>query len=232
MTISQIISRIYRLTNTNSTSYAAADILDDINIAYNRVVSQIITTDGRWQFDDANNTDFPIATTALVSGQDDYAITSSFLKINDVEIKNSAGTWQKLYPIDQKDISDTGESLTYFQGITGFPQWYDKLGNSVMLYPTPNYSQAASLKVWFERGPAEFTSGEVSTGTKQPGFNSLYHDLIPLWVGYDYWVINDPTMTARILTKIQLLESQLLLDYGARDKDDRGRITTRDIIFM
>ncbi len=225
MTITQIVNRIYRLTNTNSASYIAANMLDDINIAYNKVWGTIITADGRWQLDDSNNTDFPIATTNLVSGQNDYGLATSHLEIAQLELKLTSGLWTTLRPIDEQDLAQQGISPSYYQTIQGIPVYYDKLGTSVILYPTPNYSQGASLKVWFERGPNEFTSGDVSTGTKTPGFSSLYHDLIPLWVAYDYWLINDPNMTARILGKIQIVEKTMQTNYGIRDKDDKPRMT-------
>ncbi len=226
MQISAIVSTIYNLTNTNSSSYTAANMLLDINRAYNRVVSLCVTADGRWQFDDENQTDFPIATTDLISGQNDYALAITHLQIRQVELKLASGLWITLKPIDEKDFADMGISPSYYQTILGLPFYYDKLGNSVILYPTPNYSQSASLKLWFERGVVEFSSADVSGGTKQPGFNTLYHELIPLWVAHDYFLANDQTMTQRLLAKIQMIEKALLLDYGTRDKDDSPRLTT------
>lgn len=226
MTINQIVNRIYRLTNTNSGSYVAANMLDDINIALNRVYSLVITADGRWQMDDENSTDFPIATTDIIQGQTDYTIAISFLRIHQVELKPTNGIWRVIDPIDERDLAEQGTSPSYLQTIQAIPYMYDKIGNSVILYPTPNFSQSASLKVWFQRGPFEFTSGEVTTGTKQPGFNSLYHDLIPLWVAYSFFLINDQSMCQRIMDQIVRLEKALLLDYGTRDKDDKPRITT------
>ncbi len=231
MTITQIVNRIYRLTNTNSSSYVASQMLDDINIALNRVYSIALVADGRWGLDDSNSTDFPIATTDLVSGQNDYSMAVSFLRIDQVELKLSSGVWTPLLPIDERDLADAGIAPSFYQTVQAIPNWYDKIGNSVVLYPTPNYSQTASLKVWFERGPIEFTSGDVSTGTKQPGVNSLYHDLIPLWVAYGYFLSNDQTMCQRIMDQIVRLEKAMTLDYGTRDKDDKGQITMNEISF-
>lgn len=227
MTITQIISRIYRLTKTNSSSYDATDLLDDINIAYDRVASLIIKSDNRWQWDDTNNTDFPIATTSLVASQQDYALSTMHLKILRVEMKNASGIWSVLSPRDPQD--DIGYAVSQESTITGIPTEYDKLGTSIFLYPVPNFSQVSSLKVFYQRGPASFTSTEVSTGTKSPGFNSLYHDLISLWVAYDYWMTADPGMTTRILNQITMKEAALREDYGGRDKDDKSFISMEGI---
>lgn len=219
MIISEIVSTIYKNTKTNSVSYPASDMLVDINNAYNRVASVIIKANAKWQWSDTNNTDLDIATTALVASQRDYTIALSFLEILQARVKDSSGNWTKLLPknVEDQDYQDTIDSTA-----TGLPKYYDKSGTSVFLGPIPNYSQAASLEITFQRGPASFTSGEVTTGTKQPGFNSLYHELIPLWVSYDYWLVNDVSQARGFFTKIQMLESEIRSDYAGRNKDERN----------
>jgi len=227
MTISDIVTKIYDYTKTNSSSYPAANMLIDINQAYNRVVSLIMDADGRWQWDDDNRSDLPIATTTITSGQQDYSIAVSHLKILRVEIKlNGSSVFTKLDPKDQVD-----EEYALDGSSTGSPICYDKVGNSLFLYPIPNYTQSASLKVYFQRGPDDFTSGQVTTGTKVPGFNSLYHDLIPLWVAYDYAISNGLSTANGFLNEIQRKEAQLIKDYSKRDKDDRQKLTMKSISF-
>lgn len=229
MTISDIVNDIYRRTKTNSSSFAAADMLIMINSAYNRVASLILRYDSRWQWDDTNQTDLPIATTALVSGQQDYSLATTHLTIDRVEIKDPSGNGHALKQIDQQLLKrDRSVALTEYQVTSGIPNEYDLVGNSVFLYPAPNYSQAASLKLYFTRGPAEFTSAEVTTGTKTPGFNSLYHELIPLWVSYNYAVENGLNSAPGFLAEIQRKEYDLEKFYGLRNRDSRGgfRVST------
>lgn len=222
MTITDIVNKIYTYTKTNSTSFPAASMLLSINQAYNRVASLILQADGRWEWDDTNQTDLPVATTTITSGQQDYALATSHLKIQRVEIKgNGATNFTLLEPLDVADRPDILDTTT-----TGAPAYYDVRGTSVILYPVPNYTQAASLKIYFQRGPAEFTSGEVSTGTKVPGFSSLYHELIPLQVASDYWLINDQSKVQGFDNKIAKLEAQIVSDYSRRNKDDEAQITT------
>lgn len=225
MTITDIINSVYFKTKTNSSSFVAADMLIMINNAYNRVASLILDADGRWQWDDDNRSDLPIATTTLTSGQQDYSIAVSHLKILRVEIKQNGATgFTRLSPIDEAD-----ETLALDTSTGGVPAWYDVQGSSVFLYPVPNYTQAASLKVYFQRGPDEFTSGQVSSGTKAPGFNSLYHDLIPLWVAYDYAIANGLASANGFLAEIQRKEAQIVKDYSKRNKDDRNQLTMSGI---
>lgn len=234
MNIADIDARISFLTKTNTASFPAADRLIGVNKAANRAHSIALQADGRWQVDDDNQTDEAIATTALVASQQDYSITTAHLKILRVEIKlNGATYFTKLDPVDVQDVSYgiDGATTGVDNVTTGVPQWYDILGRSVFLYPIPNYSQAASLKVYYQRGPAEFTSAEVTTGTKQPGFSSLHHDLIPLWVAYDYAVANGLPQAAGWIQEIMRLEEDLKAFYGKRDKDDPARLTMRAINF-
>jgi hypothetical protein len=229
MTAADIKNKIYYLTKTNSTSFPAADILIAINNAYERVGQLILRADAKWQWDDTNQTDLPNATTDLVSGQQDYSLTSTHLTIDRVEIKDAGGNWHLLTQIDQQELKrDRCVALGAYQSTSGTPNEYDLIGSSVFLYPKPNYNSTAGLKIYFTRGPALYTSGELSTGTKQPGFNSLFHDLIPLHVSYEYALANGQNMANGLLTLIQQKEQALNDFYGLRNRDKREgfRITT------
>lgn len=222
MQYTDIKNKIYFLTSTNSTSFSDATLVLEANNAMERIVSLINSADGRWQFDDANNTDIPIATTDLVANQQDYSLTTSHLEITRAEIKDSNGNWNKLQPIDQSDVYN--QSLTDFMKTAGLPIYYDKLGNSLFLYPKPNYSQTASLKLFFERGPNNFVSNDT---TKIPGFNSLFHDLIPLWVAYNFALANGKANATSLMTEIQQRELALQEYYALRAHDEPIRLKAR-----
>ena len=224
MTFSNIISKVNFLTKTNVTSFPLADLTILANNAMERVVSLIIRADNRWQWDDTTQptTDagdgtggLPIATTALVANQQDYTFATTHLEISRVEIKDTSGNWKLLQPIDQHDIKT---SLTDFMKTASQPVYYDKIGASIILYPKPDYSQSASLKVWFTRPPIYFVSSDT---TKAPGFNILYHDLIPLWVSYDYAVANGLPNANQLMIEITRKEEELLNGYNDRSKDEQ-----------
>ena len=229
MTISDIVNSIYIKTKTNSSSFPAADMLIGINNAYERVASLIMLADKRWQWDDSNQTDLPIATTALVASQKDYSLATSHLKVTRVRVKNESGVWSVLTPIDS---SDPDFESIMDSTATGTPSHYDKTGISLKLGPTPSYSQSASLEVTFQRAPVLFTSAEVTTGTKQPGFNSLYHDLIPLWVAYNYALDNSQPTVNGYMNEITRKEKALQEEFSSRDKDDRSIMTNKKILYI
>ncbi len=224
MNYSNILSKVYFLTKTNATSFPIADITILANNAMDRIVSLIMQADGRWEFDDNNQplTDqgdgtggLPIATTSIVSGQQDYGFATSHIAVERMEIKSSAGDWSKLIPIDQADVYD--QSVTNFMSGGGTPLYYDKIGTSLLLYPTPNYSLAAALKVFFTRPPIYFLTSDT---TKSPGFNALYHDIVALWVAYEYAIANALPNASQLEAQIMKKEDALKEDFAMRSKDE------------
>lgn len=219
MQYTDIKNRVYFLTKTNSTSFPIADLTDMANRAVEHIVGNIMKWDSRWQFDDTNQTNLPIATTALVANQQNYSIATSHLSIDRVEVKDQSGNWKLLNPIDKSEIS---VAMTEYKETAGTPEDYDKLGNSVFLYPKPSYSQDASLKLYFTRPPIAFITSDT---TASPGFNPLFHDLVPLWVSYDYCVANGLNSADRYLLEIQRKEKDMQEFYGTRSRDDRKGFT-------
>lgn len=65
--------------------------------------------------------------------------------------------------------------------------------------------------------PTHVTTADLSTGTLTPWFDSLLHELVPLWVEYDYGMENDAAWTDRVFQKIEGLEARMVRFYGARN---------------
>ena len=200
-----------------------------INEAVNRVVNLIMTADARWQFDDTNNTDFPIATTDLVttlgSEQQDYTFDVTMLRILRMEVLDNTGAWRKLTPIDQADIYD--QSLTDFMKTPGLPVYYDKQGSSIFLYPKPlatSVTSAGGLKVWFQRPPAYFTTSDT---TKVPGFNSMYHRLVALIASRDYAFSKGLSNSKALADLVTQGEDSLVENYALRNKDEHIKLSAK-----
>lgn len=224
MDFSAIKNKVYFYTKTNSASFPIADLTQSANDAVNRVSSLILKNDNRWQFDSTEQTDLPIATTTITSGQKDYALETSHLSIDRVEVKDSSGEWHLLKPIDQQELKRDKETpLSSYKSTNGVPEEYDLIGNSVFLYPTPNYTQVSSLKIYFTRGPVSFTTASTIA---TPGFNSLFHDLIPLWIAHDYAMSNSLGNVSLFLNQILIKEREIENYYGLRNRDFRPRLIT------
>lgn len=201
-----------------------------LNEGLNRVTSLILKANGRWQWDDSNNTDLPIGTTDLVttagSEQQDYSFNVSHLKVLGVEVLNADGDWVNLIPIDQLDITNSENSVTDFLKTPGMPQYYDKLGASIFLYPKPLASavtDSGGLKVRFQRPPSYFVYTDT---TKVPGFNSLHHNLVALIASRDYALSKSLKVARGLAERVQIGEESLSEDYTLRNADEKIRITS------
>jgi len=185
------------------------------NRALDSVVTKIFESDDRWQFDDTNYTDYPIATTGIVANQRDYTLAVDHIKIIRVEVKDSSGNWTKLRTFD---LVDTTQARDEFMNGTGIPLYYDKVAGSLFLYPQANYTQADSLRVYYQREPNYFSSTDT---TKKAGFPNILHRIIPLKACYDFAIANTLTDKVAILqTEILKRELELEKFFGRRDKDE------------
>jgi len=180
----------------------------------------IFMSNGNWSYDDANQTDWPQATTNLVSGTAKYALPATALTIQRVEILDTNNLWYVLNPITKEMISG---GIDEFHDADGQPVYYRLLGNTIELFPAPNYSQDVSLKVYFDRASSDFATSDT---TKTPGFASPYHQILPLGMAIDWLKVKQPN-TPTLATYIQdylKLEDAIKKFYNKRWKDFKPTI--------
>jgi hypothetical protein len=236
-----IVQDIDFLASSNISSYPLAQKTANVNRALDRAVQIILRSDGRWQWDDTNNTDLPIATTDLIINQQDYSFDSSFLDVTRVELKDSAGNWHFLQPFDQSDLNPTAYSplpngATGFAGITsdfsltdflknaGTPIYYDKLADSVFLYPKPNYNGTASLKVYFQRKANYFVSSDT---IKEAGIATQFHRYLSVSAAYDYALAKGLPKANSLRQEMIVLEKEIATFYNIRKKDEKVVLVAR-----
>ena len=233
-TIADIQTFTRFLCDADTTSYTAANLLITTNQAYEEVVAKILDADGRWQWDDTNRTDLPIGTTTLVNGQQDYAFDTTHLKILGVSVKDKDGVYVKLQPVDSDDMGDVDRSQFY--STSGLPGYYDKIGNSVFLYPAPDngvsVTLSAGLKVYFQRTADVYTSAQVTTGTKVPGFASPFHMLLAYKAALPYCMNYKKHRVPGIVNEIAKLEKDLVKFYSKRDKEERAVMTPKRVLYI
>lgn len=213
-----IVEEARYFVSANTTSYPIADITRNVNRWFDKAVSLIFNADNVWQWDDANYTSYPIATTALVSGQNDYVFDVSHLRIERIEVKDSAGNWTKLRHLDRKQIPN---AVDEFMDSNSIPTYYDVTSNSVFLYPAPNYSQAASLKIYFQRKGSYFTTTDT---TKEPGFAEIFHRYLSLGAAYDYALKNGMNNKRDLRSEIVVMESDIIKFYSRREDAHRRKM--------
>lgn len=204
-------------TGAKNISVSLPDFTRSANFALDSVVRKIFQASGRWQFDDANNDDLPIAVTDLIANQDNYTLADSHLRISRFRIKDRHGNWKTLRPIDRRDESDRQLAKT------GEPHVYDKMGRSVLPLPIPDYSVAGGVELTFERGSNYFA---VADTTKEPGLPMPFHRYISLYAAQDYVLANSiPNKLQSITTQLQQLDQDLIQFIAYQDRDEKPNMT-------
>lgn len=202
----------------------------DVNLALDKALSVIFKASGKWQFDDSNHTDYPIITSSLVANQRDYPFTTDedgnlILDVYKVMIKNEAGVFFELEPIDQQSDEYT-DGFWSGQNQTGVPHRYDKTANGIFLDCIPSYNSSGGLKVFINREGSYFATTDT---TKKPGFAGLYHKFLALEPSYEYACTNSLANKNDIREELKELTGDMKKHYGERSKDEETIITSETI---
>lgn len=197
-----------------------AEFTSDVNLALDKVIALILQANGTWQFDDSNQTDYPIITTNIVSGQRDYSFVidgagNLILDVYRVLVADQNGVY---HDVDPQDVSSGQATVGFTDGmnITGIPNSYDKNATGIFLDPIPNYNRSAGLKVYINREGSYFT---VSDTTKKPGFAGLFHEYLALRPSYQYAYRKGLSNLNSLEKEMLKMEDDLQNYYKAREKD-------------
>jgi hypothetical protein len=170
---------------------------------------------GSWQYDDGNYTDLPYATTELTSGSFRYALPSDALTVNQISVKNRAGDLVRIYPLDKANSKEIDRDKT------GEPIYYNLINGTVELYPKPDYTQSAGLKVEFDRAGVDFDYNDT---TQQPGFASPFHYLVPLGMSIEWLKTKQPNSPTLQEYKLDYEKGkQSLADFYSERFGDEGQ---------
>lgn len=212
MTFSDTLTDIDFFVGTNSTTYTTANKTRNINRGLDRVGFLIQSSDGKWTWEDTNNTDLPIGYTDVVAGQQDYSIDTTFLKIKEVYYTDESGSKSEL-----RFESDKQRILELDSRDTGIPTAYTIVGNSILLdcFPTKGTAEDADIKltVHFARNVHYF---ETSDTTAVAGFNPQFHRILSLYGAYDYAIAKGLEIANALRQEIVVMEKALTSFYSGR----------------
>ncbi len=191
----------------------------------NKFMLLAISSEGKWQVDDSNQTDYPIVMGNLVANQQDYSFDldadgNQIMEIYRIEVKDSNGIYRQLTPIDQSELR--GIALTEFMKTAGLPMFYDKTANGVFLYPTPNYASTQGLKLYVNRTSTYFT---VSDTTKKPGIPWIFHEYLAVRPSYYYSLQKGLPQVTNLGNEMVRFEQMITDYYSKRTRDEPKFIT-------
>lgn len=230
LNFTQIQAAIHRTCKSTDVSYPIADLTADANLGLAKAWSIVFSSDGKWQWDDSNFTDYPIITTDIVANQRDYAFLTDnsgnlILDIYKVTIKNNDGIYEEIYPVDVQSDEYT-ESFYDGQDITGIPQAYDKTANGIFFDVVPDYDAEDGLKIYINREGSFFTTTDTN---KKPGFAGLFHEYVVLFASYKYASRNGYKNKQDIYNDMIIMENEMRRYYGKREQDVVTQITANQI---
>lgn len=176
-----------------------------INDGFDNLMPMLLSWGSHLKWDDKNQTDFPIGTFNIVSGQNDYTITQDansldILNITNVQILPNATATQYM-DVDEITLDDPRAVWAMAPSSTdvGTPAVYLKRGNTIHFYPKPNYNATAGAKIFFEREQSYFVSTDT---TKTAGFPKTFHILLALYASLEWLLVNKPANTL-IITRLE-----------------------------
>jgi hypothetical protein len=165
----------------------------------------------------------------MVASQSRYSFNDKFLQLVEVQVRDSAGNYQILPPIDQKEYSDVTPLSEAFE-TAGMPRYYDKVSDDTIdLLPAPTAADttlASGLRIRFKRTADLYTSAQVTTGTKEPGFASPFHVILAYMAAIPYCANFKPDRVPLYEKRVDDMKKALLLHYGTRQKEQRKIMTT------
>lgn len=234
-----ICQKIDFLCDTSDTSYPRLDKTREVNEALKSLNGEIIFSDGNWQMDDPNNTDYPRGTTTLVEGQQLYSFATEYLSIEMVEILDVNGIYRKIIPLDPSELG--GQSPDEYFGEDssgnpnkGFPLYYDKVGRHMRLYPAPaatSVTLAAGIRISFQRNPVVFTAvSTTADDTTEPGL-AIEHDILAYMAALPYCQNYKKDRVNEYKLEIEQKKKRILKSYARREQDSRKRATMKPISF-
>lgn len=210
------------LCKVNSSDYSLYKFVRDANNAYANFNLLALISSQKWEHDDTNQTDYPIITVNIVSGQQDYPITfdassvpNQILDIMRVEMQDSNGNWVLLTTYDQ-----TEEKSALSATRSGIPTRYDKLANGIWLDAVPNFSRSNALKIYMGRTPVYFI-GDGSHNSVIPGIPDVFHPYLAYLPAYLYCITNLPALAPGYLIKVQKMEKDIANFYFWRNRDEK-----------
>lgn len=205
------------LATSDTTSYPLADFARNANFSLQKITAKIIRAKN-WQHNDFNNsTELIDQTIDLVSGTNKYAILIGWLRIGSpVRVKDSAGNWITIKHKPRSKMTDTELNAS------GTPKTYDKLGNYIYLFPTPNYTSSNSVEIPYQTGPTEIAYNATTT---IPGFATPYQRLVSIGGAIDYCLINIPSRVPKLQDMWDRMETDCLIHYETRDDDEQPSLS-------
>jgi hypothetical protein len=221
-----LLQEIDDICNSDNNSYPIVAKTRRLNSALDRFFTLAMQADGTWEEDDSTYLDYPIATTDLITGKQDYTFPSDLLEVFRVEIQSEDGNWSKLTPIDQTQIQ--GSINDMLEGESQ-PAYYDKKYSSIWLYPVSKVDIEDGLKLHFNRKLNHFVPTDT---TRKAGIPPIFEQYLCRYASLPFLIEKDKANRQNIAQLIVEDEKEVTKYYSRRSRDQKQRLLARKINFI
>ena len=220
MTVQELDADVDFLCGSTSATYSPTNKRRNQNIAYRDVARIIWESDGGWRYDDSNATTLPKAYATLVHNQQDYTLPTTAMNLHRVEVKDGGGNWLKLAPLDTTD--ETQALPEIMGGTPGTPLYYELIGRSLLLYPTPSSAATTptdGLMIYLDR---DITNLAVTATTTEPGFAAPFHRILSYAASIDF--TQDKDQRQFLVFQKERLEQSMIRFYSKRAPEFKSKL--------
>jgi hypothetical protein len=177
---SGLSQEITRITGANPTVYSNKARIARLNAALDRYWSVATETANEGTFDDTNRTGLPVETQNIVSGTNNYKIssfTNKVLQLLKMAVLDDSAVEHDLVREEFDDLEDFKQ--LYTTSTTGTPSHWTKMGDYIYLRPSPNFSETGGLRAYVNRelSKYDFVSFTVTQATPAV-FSATGHGLV------------------------------------------------------
>lgn len=107
-----------------------------------------------------------------------------------------------------------------FCNAAGMPKYYDVLGRSLLLYPSPSAAETTlsnGIKLYFSRDIHEFQTTDTSA---VPGFIEDFHEMISIGAAIDFAeTVGDYNRSTTLNNKMKAFKEDLVKYYGSNHRE-------------
>lgn len=216
MTTTELKNAVRRkLGNITSTEYADVDIVNSMNTYYQKAIAIAIQISGEWEINGE------IATTDIIAGQKEYALTTdvpvSYLKRIEINLDGGTDTWE---------LADIIDLRTYHTALSNKSSCcepvIDIFDNSIIFRDTPTKNVTDGLKIFYNKSAVELDSGKVnSINIANGGSDYVIGDILTIDAGND-----DCTFKVLDVDVSGTITSVILINGGTGYPTTTGSATT------
>lgn len=230
MNLGNIDTRITFYTGVDSNNYTAAQRLLAVNQAIDEIETLILRAQDNWEFDDTNQSAFPLLTanlSATVSSYDLPTIDSNVVQVKRVEVSYDGTNFVKAENESLADVPNATDATSVARVNSTAEPKYNLIGSKLILKPTPASNVSSGLRILIGRLAVPFTSSDYTTGTAVPGFNRMFHDAIAVWASYDYAFAKTLACLPGLASKKNEFRAMIADWYSHKSKDKKYSVTAK-----